>query len=459
MVWCNSKRTVREKLTGLLAMAVLAGCAAAVQAQQEGQAPAEERQPAAAAQQQGEKVDDKSRQVLDRVAKFYRSLEQTKVVASMSVEMQGRDPQPPMTLSIAAERPNKFAVPAGEGNDEYRFISDGEKLYQYISAPLNKYSEDPAPESFAALANSGMFAAAGMGTDLSSFATAPHIVVMHLLEGRPLTDVKGVQRVQHAGMEALEGQPHEHIRLIGDEVDVDMWFTEGEEPWLTQVRPDMTKTFEQYGEAGEHLKASMPKVTLSFHNWQKEPNLAEDAFAFTPPDGAEKVESLMKALQEAMGGGGEPDAAHADLLGKPAPEINIDLLDGGKVDLANHKNQVVVLDFWATWCGPCVQGLPILTKVTDKYKDQGVVFYAVNVGESAAKVRTFLEKRELNIKVPMDSDMVVNNRYGVSGIPHTVLIGKDGTIQAIHVGFGPGVEERLTRELETLIKGEKLHKN
>src|SRR5690349_4238380 len=81
------------------------------------------------------------------------------------------------------------------------------------------------------------------------------------------------------------------------------------------------------------------------------------------------------------------------LDGKPAPAFSLDLLKGGKATLADHKNKnVVILDFWATWCGPCVQAMPIVSEVAKSFADKGVVLYAVNEQEEADAVKAFLEK-------------------------------------------------------------------
>lgn len=149
-------------------------------------------------------------------------------------------------------------------------------------------------------------------------------------------------------------------------------------------------------------------------------------------------------------------ATHAQLLGNPAPELDLELLDGGRVSLQEHHGEVVILDFWATWCGPCVRGLPIVAGVAERYRDEGVVFYAVNIREEPETVRAFLRERDLDLRVPMDHTAAVSWRYGVGPIPQTMLIGRDGTLQVVHVGLLRDLEERLSREIEALLAGERL---
>jgi thiol-disulfide isomerase/thioredoxin len=141
----------------------------------------------------------------------------------------------------------------------------------------------------------------------------------------------------------------------------------------------------------------------------------------------------------------KPVKAHAS-VGNPAPDVELTLLDGSKQKLVDLKGKVVVLDFWATWCGPCVQGLPKVSEVTKKLADQGVVFVACNLGEDKATIETFLTKKQLSIAVAL-CDQALGGKFGVNGIPHTVVIGTDGVVKKVHVGFGPGGEKQLEKDL------------
>ena len=86
-------------------------------------------------------------------------------------------------------------------------------------------------------------------------------------------------------------------------------------------------------------------------------------------------------MATAPGGGGDP-GTESPLVGKPAPDFALDLLGGKKFRLAEAKGKVVVLDFWATWCGPCLQAMPQVEKVAGEFRDQGVQLVAVNLQET-----------------------------------------------------------------------------
>jgi thiol-disulfide isomerase/thioredoxin len=117
-----------------------------------------------------------------------------------------------------------------------------------------------------------------------------------------------------------------------------------------------------------------------------------------------------------------------------------------------------MLDFWATWCGPCVQAMPQVEEVAKKFKEKGLVFSAVNYGEDAETIKAFLEQAKLDPTVALDEKDEIGPLYKVEGIPQTVLIGKDGTVQVVHVGFGPDLGKMLTKEIEDLLAGKDLAK-
>ena len=129
------------------------------------------------------------------------------------------------------------------------------------------------------------------------------------------------------------------------------------------------------------------------------------------------------------------------------------------MSLSAHKGkQIVILDFWATWCGPCVKGMPITQKVAKQYASKGVVLYAVNLKEDAKKIRTFLTKQKLKINVLLDSKGTIAKNYGVNSIPMLVLIDKDGTVQKVHIGLSNSLENSLKRDLDALVAGKKIAK-
>ncbi|MFK7818349.1 MAG: TlpA family protein disulfide reductase [Planctomycetaceae bacterium] len=150
-------------------------------------------------------------------------------------------------------------------------------------------------------------------------------------------------------------------------------------------------------------------------------------------------------------GGGDPAMK---LVGTKATNFKLASVKGDAFELKNQQGKIIVLDFWATWCGPCVRAMPEYLAAIKELPQDKVQFVAVNQGQTLKEVTDFLELREWDIpKVIMDEDMQVAQMFKVSGIPHTVVIGQDGTVEWVHTGFSPGGGETLKANIEQMIAG------
>jgi thiol-disulfide isomerase/thioredoxin len=148
----------------------------------------------------------------------------------------------------------------------------------------------------------------------------------------------------------------------------------------------------------------------------------------------------------------EDESGPEQLVGAAAPEFTLPMLEGGTFELASHQGKrVVLLDFWATWCGPCRAVMPTLVEVSRDYADKGVRYFAVNLREQPETIRKYLKDAQLDIAVPLDKDGDVAKKYGVRGIPTMVIVGKDGKVKKVHVGSSPGLKAELTRTLDGLL--------
>ena len=142
-------------------------------------------------------------------------------------------------------------------------------------------------------------------------------------------------------------------------------------------------------------------------------------------------------------------------VGKPAAPFELELLDGESFSLEEHRGKVVVLDFWATWCGPCVRAMPKYAEIMKKFDPEKVVFVGVNESEKPDVISRFLTNREWDLNVVLDRNQAVAKRYGVEAIPHTVIVGPDGTIEWAHVGFHDSTPKAFEDALRKLIPDEK----
>jgi peroxiredoxin len=142
------------------------------------------------------------------------------------------------------------------------------------------------------------------------------------------------------------------------------------------------------------------------------------------------------------GGGDSP------LLGKEAPDFTLSTVSGDKFQLRSLRGKVVVLDFWATWCAPCVRSMPGMIETLAQFPTEKVEFVGINRGENAAQVKKFLEQRGWQVRVALDSLEKVSLQYGVDGIPHTVIVGADGKVAWANTGDNsPALVPEVIRKL------------
>ncbi len=142
------------------------------------------------------------------------------------------------------------------------------------------------------------------------------------------------------------------------------------------------------------------------------------------------------------------------LEGAMAPTFTLPDVSGVPVDMARHLGKdVVVLDFWASWCPPCRKGLPAVDGMAKTFAGQPVAVYAVNIMEGEALVTDFATSTGLQLPILMDKTGIVAEDYGVTGIPQTVVIDQTGRVHAIHVGLGLRFQATLESQVQTLLDG------
>jgi peroxiredoxin len=136
-----------------------------------------------------------------------------------------------------------------------------------------------------------------------------------------------------------------------------------------------------------------------------------------------------------LAGAGAPavDPAVGPGIGRMAPDFTLKTLDGGTFRLSEQRGKPVVLNFWATWCGPCQNELPAVQKAAAHFGD-AVVFAGVDQGEKAEVVQSFVDKLGLTFTIPMDTNGDVGYNYNVQGLPTTFFIDRNGVVKSLWMG-------------------------
>ncbi|QWU14674.1 Peroxiredoxin [Paenibacillus sophorae] len=130
----------------------------------------------------------------------------------------------------------------------------------------------------------------------------------------------------------------------------------------------------------------------------------------------------------AFGGDGKPEE------GSRAPSFELLGLDGKTHKLDEYKGKPIVLNFWGSWCAPCVKEMPALQAQWEKWKAQGVVVVGINVGEDQMTIQNFVNGIGVNFPILMDPDRDAVRSYGISPLPTTFFINANGNIDTIHIG-------------------------
>ncbi len=194
-------------------------------------------------------------------------------------------------------------------------------------------------------------------------------------------------------------------------------------------------------------------ITITTKKVKVNSGIVDDLFVLKFEDGTEVWNDLTKTWYRAGEVDLEPvpdnivkEVTAGQMLGKRAPDFTLDKMDGGEFTLSGEKDKVVVLYFWATWCGTCIRALPRLQKVYEwgKKNQRPVVIYCIDIGEGPKRITRLWERKGFSMPVLLDRTGRVAKLYGVMGLPKTVIIA-DGKIQHTSVGGSEGrVKELLT---------------
>ena len=135
-----------------------------------------------------------------------------------------------------------------------------------------------------------------------------------------------------------------------------------------------------------------------------------------------------------------------------APDFTLPSLDGPNLRLQEQRGQVVMINFWATWCGPCRVEMPHLARLYEKYRGSGFTVLAVNIDEDPHKAAHLAKQVGMRFPVLLDTDKKVSRLYDLSTMPSTVLVDRDGRVRYIHRGYRDGYEQTYEKQIRELLR-------
>jgi len=135
-----------------------------------------------------------------------------------------------------------------------------------------------------------------------------------------------------------------------------------------------------------------------------------------------------------------------------APDFTLRSADGQNMRLQEQRGHVVLVNFWASWCGPCKQEMPHLNRLYEKYRASGFVLLGVNIDEDPRQAAASAQRMGLKFPVLLDGDKRVSRQYELSSMPSTVLIDRDGRVRHVHLGYRDGLEDTYEKQIRELVK-------
>ena len=367
-------------------------------------------------------VGDAANIVLQATARQYSALPRYKArVALTMTRTDGvRTQSESATLLFRLEKPNRLRARFRTRGEDYTIVSDGQKLWTHYSI-TNKYMVQPAPAEVHQVFDSRTHVSFVMGMGrvvFGPFAKDPYAVLLNKARGARFVGKEKLDDVQvdHVAVELRAGVMDLYIDSANQQL---------RKATMTVLSPTNPK-------AKIVVEAAMDE---SHRDIEQMP----EGFTFEPGEGAREVGTIQDMVNP-VGGKAQPFEVEG-------------LEEGSTFRLGEHGGKVIMLDFWASWCGPCRMELPMLADIYKDYKDKGFLLVAVNVGEDRAAAAEFMEDQGLDVPVVLDTDGSVGGMYHVVAIPTVVLIGRDGTVEAVHQGYSPNVDKDLRKELDVLLEG------
>ena len=144
--------------------------------------------------------------------------------------------------------------------------------------------------------------------------------------------------------------------------------------------------------------------------------------------------------------------ASSGMEGQQAPDFALKSSTGENLRLSEYRGDVVMINFWATWCGPCRQEMPLLDELYSRYQRVGFNLLGVNIDDDSGRAMKMIRELGVNFPVLFDASKVVSELYEVQAMPVTVIVDRLGTVRYVHHGYKPGYEDKCLDQIRSLLR-------
>jgi thiol-disulfide isomerase/thioredoxin/outer membrane lipoprotein-sorting protein len=347
--------------------------------------------------------------LLEKVAEAYRNLKRYQFDFTLLTEIRSAAGRKSVEthIELTAIRPDKLRMLISGGLGELQVYYDGAVSWVFVS-PLKQYTRK--------LTGSAKETAAD---GASRFAA----IAMQVLEQfeRISTSVRTAKILRTEKLEVGDSQ----VECLVIEVEL-----EEQDPdekrlrtyWIDSQRNLVLKLVQFDKLSGEAANALETEITTTFKKADINPSIPDGTFAFEPPAGAKEVAAFRTAHPAAIE------------IGSEAADIQLKDLEGREIQLKSLRGSVVLLNFWASWCGPCRLEMPVIEKLHQQFHRKGLRVFGVN-DEDIDTIRDYVAEHEYSFPTLVDTNQQAMSLYRIRGIPTMVVIDREGKIAQYRLGL------------------------
>ncbi len=373
---------------------------------------------------------------LKKISSAYKELKTFYSEGTMTISTQVGEKSNTITIPItlAFERPNKFKIQFDHSGMGVTVVSDGKTMYTFLPG-LDQYKKTSAPETMEDFTPDA-FVKGNLEQSI-----AGHMIV----SDDPLKDIlNNAQSVEKDPDGELNEKKHAIVRILNKDKSVMSLYIDPSTSLLRQVVTDLS----------EFLKARIPEeqapseleaeIKEHYELIKAGEAIEPEVFTFIPPEDAREVATFKMPDRQSQ---------NTSLKeGEKAPEFSLKGLDGKEYSLADQKGKVVLLDFWTTWCSPCVVAMPGIQKLHENLNKKGLVAWGINPETDIDRVAEFLENKGITYPTLLDKGGKVSGLYNVTAIPRCIIIDRNGMIAKDFTGYSKAQEQIIEESIKDLLK-------